>query len=77
MPLPLTYFGKIHTVLSYILIMLYKCVAHLLEKICTAVTELRQVINNVHYKVEPVNLILNPHIEGRRDGTLLKVAVYA
>ena len=76
-PLPLADLGKVEAVFGDILVMLNKSITHLLKKICAPVTKLRQMINDVHYKVEPVDLILDPHIERCCDGTLFKVAVYA
>ena len=77
LPLPLSYLRKIETVSSDILIVFYQRVAHLLEQVCTTVSELRKMIYHIHYEMESVYLILNPHIERRCDRTLFKISVYA
>ena len=35
---------------------------------------MRQPIDHVFHQVEAVQVILNPHVEGRRDGALFLVA---
>jgi hypothetical protein len=38
------------------------------------VYKLRQAVDHVFHEVEPVNIVLHAHIEGRRDGPLFLVA---
>ena len=41
----------------------------------TLVAQLRQMDDGVFYQVEPVNLVLHPHVEGGGDGAFLLVSV--
>ena len=76
MPLPIAYFFQILAVLRNILLVLYQLVVHLLDQMSALVAKLRQMDHSVFYKVEAVDLVLDTHIEGSRNGSFFHIAVY-
>lgn len=77
MPFPVSDLRHINTVLVDVLLVLNQLVVHLLNQVRTAVSELRQCLNSILYKVESVNLILNTHIERCCDCSFFLVSVYS
>ena len=73
-PLPVADLGQIHTVAADILAVLHQLILHLLDEVCTAIAQLRQTAHRVDDQIKPVNVVEDPHIEGRGDGALLLVA---
>ena len=54
--------------------MLDELIPHHLNQERATVPQLGQTIDHIHHQMEPVNVILHPHIKGRGDGALLLVA---
>ena len=74
LPLPVADLGQILTVFGDILLVLNELIPHLLQQIGTAVAQLGQMLDHIHHQMEPVDVVLDTHIKGRGDGTLLHVA---
>ena len=75
-PFPAGYLRHVNSVFADILLMLHKLVVHPLIQIGSAVAKLRQELYGVLYKMETVHIVLHPHVEQRRYGTLLLVAAH-
>ena len=54
--------------------MLHQLILHLLHQIRPPVAQLGQPTDRIDDQIEAVNVIEDPHIEGRGDGALLLVA---
>ena len=62
------------SVLVDVLLMLDELVLHCLLQIRAFSSQFRQPIDDVLHQVEPVQLVLHPHVERRRDRALFLVA---
>ena len=56
------------------MLVLDELVLHLLLQIGALGTQMRQPIDHVLHQVEPVQVVLHPHVKSRRDGALFLVA---
>ena len=57
-----------------ILAVLHQLVVHPLDQIGPPVTQGVQPLDHVDHQMEPVDIVEDPHVEGRGDGALLLVA---
>ncbi|CAN4025065.1 Translation initiation factor 2, partial [Dysosmobacter welbionis] len=73
-PLPLPDLRQVHAVILDILAVLHQLVVHPLDQIGPPVTQGVQPLDHVDHQMEPVDIIEDPHVEGRGDGALLLVA---
>ena len=74
LPLPVPDLRQVDAVVPDILAVLHQLVIHLLHQIGAPVAQLGQTAHGVDDQIEAVNVIEDPHIEGRGDGALLLVA---
>ena len=74
LPLPVPDLRQVDAVVPDILAVLHQLVVHLLHQIGAPVAQLGQTAHGVDDQIEAVNVIEDPHIEGRGDGALLLVA---
>ena len=70
-PLPVADLGQIHTVVADVLAMLHQLILHLLDEVCAAIAQLWQTAHRVDDQIKPVNVVEDPHIEGRGDGNFI------
>ena len=70
LPLPVPDLRQVDAVVPDILAVLHQLVVHLLHQIGAPVAQLGQTAHGVDDQIEAVNVIEDPHIEGRGDGAL-------
>ena len=75
MPFPVPYFFQILPEACDILLMLHQLIIHFLDQMGALISQLGQMDDGILYQVEPVDLVLDPHVEGSGDGAFLQVAV--
>ena len=51
-------------------------VLHLLLQVCALGAQIRHAVDHVLHEMKPVEVVLNPHVEGCCDGALLLVAAH-
>ena len=73
-PLPVPDFRHVLAVLVDVLLVLDELVLHHLLQVGPLGAQLRQAIDHVLHQVEPVQVVLHPHVKGRRDRALFLVA---
>ena len=55
---------------------LHQLVVHLLHQMGAASAQFRQIPQNIFHQMEPIHLVLYPHVEGSGDGALLLITVH-
>ena len=73
-PSPITDFRQVLAVLVNVLLVLDEFVLHLLFQIGALGPQVRQPVHHVLNKVESVEIVLHPYVEGGRDRPFLLVA---
>ena len=75
MPLPIEDLRHILTDLVDVVLVFHQLVVHLLDEVCAAVAQLRQMQDSIFYQMEAVDLVLHTHIERCGDGALFLITV--
>src|ERR1019366_3160330 len=73
-PLPVPDFRQVFAVLVDVMLVLDQLVFHLLLQVGALESQIRYAVDHVMHQVEPVQVVLHPHVKGRRDGALFLVA---
>ena len=72
-PLPVADFREIFAVLIDVEFMFDELVLHFLLEISPPGSEMGQAIHRILHEMKAVEIVLDPHIEGRGDGSLFLV----
>src|SRR5262245_50301490 len=75
-PLPAGNLGHVVTISADVLLVVDELVADGLLRVCRACAELGHAIDHVADQMEPIQFVEHAHIEWRRGGALLPVAVH-
>ena len=73
-PRPVADFRQVLAVLVDVMLVLDQLVLDHLLQIVPLAAQMRQAIHHVLHQMEPVQIVLHPHVEGRGDGALFLVA---
>ena len=73
-PLPIPNLRHVLAMLVDVMLVLDEFVLELLLQVRASRAQLRQPIDHVHHQVEPVEVILHPHIKGRGDRAFFLIA---
>lgn len=73
-PFPVSHFGQVLPVFADVLPVLDQFVLQLLLEVDSFSAGLRQPIDHIHHEMEPIQLVQDRHVEGRRNRALFLVA---